>query len=87
MLIFLLITTGLFDFLSIYDSVTDNYGLCQDTDLLDYKIHSTMQSFQIKCYTSLFQLTGFMTLLSAFGIYYTTIIMKKYRSYISIDNL
>ena len=28
---FLLFITGLFDFLSIYDSVNDNYGLCVDT--------------------------------------------------------
>ena len=87
MLVFLLFITGLFDFLSIYDSVNDNYGLCVDTDLKDYKIHSTLKSFDIKCYTGTFNLTGLMSIICAGGIYVTSNVMKKYRSYISIDSL
>lgn len=79
--------TGLFDFLSIYDSISDNYGLCEDTELKDYQIHSTLKSFQINCYTNTFSLTGVFMLISSAGIYWTSQVMKKYRNYISIDTL
>ena len=36
LLVSLLIITGLFDLLSIYDSNTDNMGLCSDSELKDY---------------------------------------------------
>lgn len=84
---FLLCITGLFDFLSIYDSVNDNYGLCVDTDLKDYHIHSTLKSFDINCFTGTFSLTGVMMILSSAGMYFAGTVMKKYRAYISIDSL
>lgn len=84
---FLLFITGLFDFLSIYDSVNDNYGLCVDTDLKDYHIHSTLKSFDINCYTGTFSMTGLMMIGCSGGIYYASTVMKKYRAYISIDSL
>ena len=85
--VFLMCITGLFDFLSIYDSVNDNYGLCEDTELKDYQIHSTLKSFQIKCATGTFSLTGLMMIISSAFIYFASQTMKKYRAYISIDNL
>ena len=36
LLVFFLFITGLFDFLSIYDSINDNYGLCKYPEKLDY---------------------------------------------------
>lgn len=87
LLTFLLGTTGLFDFLSIYDSQTDNFALCDDSMPYDYPIHSTMKSYEMKCYTGLFSLTGLMMLISSGGVYLGSIVMKRYRNYISIDNL
>ena len=87
LLTFLLGTTGLFDFLSIYDSQTDNFALCDDNMPYDYPIHSTMKTYDIKCYTGLFSLTGLMIIVSSLGVYLIQLVMKKYRNYISIDNL
>ena len=87
LLTFLLGTTGLFDFLSIYDSQTDNFALCDDNMPYDYPIHSTMKSYEMKCYTGLFSLTGLMMIISSVGVYLISIVMKRYRNYISIDNL
>ena len=87
LLTFLLGTTGLFDFLSIYDSQTDNFALCDDNMPYDYPIHSTMKSYEMKCYTGLFSLTGMMMLISSGGVYLISVVMKRYRNYISIDNL
>lgn len=84
---FLLCITGLFDFLSIYDSVTDNTPLCIDTDIKDYPIHSTLKSLEVKCSTTLFSITGTFMIISSAGIYLVSTVMKKYRAYISIDNL
>ena len=53
----------------------------------DYPIHSTMKSYEIKCYTGLFSLTGLMMLANSVGVYLISLVMKKYRNYISIDNL
>ena len=87
MLTFLLVITGLFDFLSIYDSNTDNYGLCADSELKDYQIHSTLKSFDINCYQGTFSLVGIMMFVSGAAIQYSAQVIKKYRGYISIDNL
>lgn len=84
---FLLGTTGLFDFLSIYDSQTDNFALCDDSIPNEYPIHSTMKSYEIKCNTGLFSVTGILMILSSIGIYLISNVMKRYRNYISIDNL
>ena len=87
LLVFLLCITGLFDFLSIYDSVNDNIPLCVDTDIKDYPIHSTLKSLEVKCSTSLFSITGTFMIISSMGIYIVSNVMKKYRAYISIDHL
>jgi len=63
---------GLFDFLSIYDSITDNYGLCFDPEPSDYKLHSDLKGFTSKCSTGLFTLTGIMMVVCALAIYLTT---------------
>jgi len=84
---FLMCITGLFDFLSIYDSVNDNYGLCFDPELKDYQVHSSLRSFVSKCSTGIFTLTGLMMIISSVGIWVTAQRMKKFRKFISIDNL
>lgn len=87
LLTFMLCTTGLFDFLSIFDSQTDNFALCDDQMPYDYPIHSTMKSYEMKCYTGLFSLTGLMMIANSIGVYIISLVMKRYRNYISIDNL
>ena len=85
--VFLLSITGLFDFLSTYDSIGDNYGLCVDTDKLDYKIHSSLISFTINCSTNQFNILGLLMIGCAAAIYYVSQEMKTFRNYISIDSL
>ena len=69
LLVFLLSITGLFDFLSTYDSVNDNYGLCVDTDKLDYKIHSSLISLNINCSTNQFNMVGVLMIACAVATY------------------
>jgi len=84
---FLLCITGLFDFLSIYDSINDNYGLCIDPELKDLQIHSTLKSFNSKCSTGIFGLVGCLMIISSLGMWLTAAKMKEYRKFISIDSL
>ena len=62
-------------------------GLCADSELRDYQIHSTLKSFKISCYTGSFSLVALMMMASAAGVFYGSSVMRRYRSYISIDNL
>ena len=62
----------MFDFLSVYDSMNDNYGLCVDFQKSDYPIHSTLKSFDIKCSTNYFNLVGVLMLVASVATYFVS---------------
>ena len=85
LLVFFLFITGLFDFLSIYDSINDNYGLCMYPEKLDYQIHSTLKSLSINCQTGNFKFVGIMMVVSSIGVFIASQMMKRYRLLINRD--
>ena len=87
MYVFLLGVTGLFDFLAIFDSLTDNFSMCSDASASDFRIHTTLKSFQSTCSVNSFSLVGILMIVAALGMYLTSERMSQYKRFISIDNL
>ena len=90
---FLLITTGLFDLLAVYDSGNDNYGLCQDfTEAKGFEFEKVglldlLQRSRINCGFNLFWAIGLLACICGCAIAHSIATMFKYRQSIAIGSL
>jgi hypothetical protein len=90
---FLLITTGLFDILAVYDSGNDNYGLCQNfTEAKGFEFEKVglldlLQRSRINCGFSLFWTIGLLACVCGCAIAHSKAIMLKYRQSIAVGSL
>jgi len=83
---FLLVTTGIFDILSVLDSMNDNFSMC-GSSFTKSNNNVSSQLNGIQCSFSLFWSIGVLSLASGALFYFSAGVMHSFRKSIAIDSL